>query len=175
MSEDLDQLYRDMVLDHSKRPRNFGRLDDATHVAEGHNRDCGDRLMVYLKVEAGAVAEIRFEGRGCAIDTASASLMTEAVKGKSLEEVRELFDQFHAVMTGPGSPPDGEAAGDATPASLGKLIALCGVRRYPVRVKCATLPWHALRAALDANKANGPAGTGSPAGPVVVSTESAKD
>jgi nitrogen fixation NifU-like protein len=171
MPEDLDQLYRDVVLDHSKRPRNFGRLDDPTHSAEGHNRNCGDRLTVYLKVEAGVLADVRFEGRGCAIDMASASLMTDAVKGKALDEVREWFDRFHAAMTLPHDAPE-SAAGEAGTAELGKLAALGGVRRYPMRVKCATLPWHALRAALDAGAMNGKAESVAPA---VVSTETADE
>ena len=136
---DLADLYRDVIVDHNRRPRNFGRLDSATRSAEGDNPLCGDKLHVFLDVQDDVIRDIRFEGTGCAISTASASLMTEAVKGRSRTEVAELFDSVHRMLT----------RHDATPhAGLGKLAALAGVREYPARVKCASLCWHTLNAAL---------------------------
>ncbi len=138
---DLKELYRDVILDHNKRPRNFGTLVPSDAHAEGHNPLCGDQLTVWLRMKDGAIEDIRFEGKGCAISTASASLMTEAVKGKDKAAIRELYDRIHAVLTQPdAAPPD---------ASLGKLAALAGVREFPARVKCATLCWHTLNAALE--------------------------
>jgi nitrogen fixation NifU-like protein len=143
---DLRELYQEVILDHSRRPRNFGALADGAHAAHGHNPLCGDRLTVYVELAGGTIANARFVGSGCAISTASASLMTEAVRGRSREEAEALFERFHAAVT---------AAPDAEPdlGGLGKLAALAGVREYPVRVKCASLAWHTLRAALGA-KAN---------------------
>jgi len=138
---DLRDLYQETILDHTKRPRNFRRIENATHHADGHNRLCGDRLTVYLRVEDGRVVDASFQGAGCAISTASASLMTEAIKGKTLDEVHALFGRFHDVVAGP----DGAAA--AAP-DLGKLAVFAGVREFPVRVKCATLSWHTVEAAL---------------------------
>jgi nitrogen fixation protein NifU and related proteins len=136
---DLKELYRDVILDHNRRPRNFGHLEDADGRAEGHNPLCGDKLSLFLRMNGERIEDIRFEGRGCAISTASASLMTEAVKGKRRAEVQALFDKVHALLTQP------EGAADD---SLGKLAALSGVREFPARVKCASLCWHTLNAAL---------------------------
>jgi nitrogen fixation protein NifU and related proteins len=136
---DLKELYRDVILDHNRQPRNFGRIEAADGSAEGHNPLCGDRLSLSLRLNGERIEDIRFEGKGCAISTASASLMTEAVKGKDRDAVRELFDKVHALLTQPGVAPD---------RSLGKLAALSGVREFPVRVKCASLCWHTLNAAL---------------------------
>jgi nitrogen fixation NifU-like protein len=137
---ELKDLYRDVILDHNRQPRNFGRLEGADAQAEGHNPLCGDRLSVFLRLEGDRVQDVRFEGKGCAISTASASLMTEAVKGKSRSQIGELFDKIHALLT----------RQDAVPGSdLGKLAALSGVREFPARVKCASLCWHTLNAALE--------------------------
>ena len=139
MSDDLRDLYQEVILDHNKRPRNFGVLEGAPHAA-GHNPMCGDRVSVYVRMEEGRVAETRFTGSGCAISKASASLMTEAVLGRTAEEVRELFGSFQDMVTG-------KADGDDD--ALGKLVVLAGVKEYPSRVKCAMLAWHALQAAID--------------------------
>jgi len=136
---DLKELYRDVILDHNRHPRNFGRLDSADGHAEGHNPLCGDRLSLSVRMNGERIEDIRFEGRGCAISTASASLMTEAVKGRDRAAVRELFDKVHSLLTQPDALADG---------SLGKLAALSGVREFPARVKCASLCWHTLNAAL---------------------------
>ncbi len=137
----LTDLYQEVILDHNKTPRNFGVLPDANRSAVGHNPLCGDQLVLQLKLEDGAIAGIAFQGKGCAISKASASLMTEAVKGKTVEEAERLFQRFHELLTGP---PDVKA--DAR--SLGKLAVFSGVREVPVRVKCATLSWHTLEKAL---------------------------
>jgi len=137
---DLKELYRDVILDHNKRPRNFGKLEPSDAQADGHNPLCGDRLTVFLKMDGNRVEDIRFEGKGCAISTASASLMTEAIKGKDKSQIGGLFDQVHSLLTRQ------DAIADS---SLGKLAALSGVREYPARVKCASLCWHTLNAALD--------------------------
>ncbi len=138
MMTDLQELYQEVILDHNKRPRNFGPLEGATHRAEGFNPLCGDRITVFLDIEAGKVKEVYFQGNGCAISTASASVMTEMVKGRTLEETRELFDKFHNLVTRE----DGETD------DLGKLVVFAGVRAFPIRVKCATRAWHTLQAAL---------------------------
>jgi len=136
---DLKDLYRDVILDHNKRPRNFGQLEHPDAFANGNNPLCGDRLLVTLRMSGDRIEDIRIEGKGCAISTASASLMSEAVKGKDRAAIRRLFDQVHDLLT----------RQDATPsAELGKLAALGGVRDYPARVKCASLCWHTLNAAL---------------------------
>ncbi|MCU0973364.1 MAG: SUF system NifU family Fe-S cluster assembly protein [Burkholderiales bacterium] len=136
---DLRELYQEVIFDHYKRPRNFHRLSGADCFAEGHNPLCGDRITVYLKTNDGVIEDVSFEGSGCAISTASASLMTEVLKGKTLADVERLFEGFHAMVTdGDGSPH----------ADLGKLEVLSGVREFPARVKCATLAWHTLNAAL---------------------------
>lgn len=137
---DLKDLYRDVILDHNKKPRNFGKLEAADAHADGHNPLCGDRLTVFLKMNGERVEDVKFEGKGCAISTASASLMTEAVKGKERAVIGELFGKIHSLLT------QQEAVADP---SLGKLAALSGVREYPSRVKCASLCWHTLNAALD--------------------------
>jgi nitrogen fixation NifU-like protein len=137
---DLKDLYRDVILDHNKQPRNFGQLEAATAHADGHNPLCGDRLSVFVKMSGDRVEDVRFEGRGCAISTASASLMTEAIKGKDKATIGALFHKVHTLLT----------QQDAVPgAELGKLAALSGVREFPSRVKCASLCWHTLNAALD--------------------------
>jgi len=134
----IDDLYQETILDHSKRPRNHHSMDDANRKAEGYNPLCGDKLKLYLKLEGDVVQDASFEGAGCAISTASASLMTESLKGKTREEALKLLDKFHDLLT------------TDTPASrdLGKLVVFCGVRDYPARVKCATLAWHTLKSAL---------------------------
>lgn len=142
MSE-LDELYQEVILDHNRQPRNFRALAGANRRAEGFNPLCGDRVTVYLHVEGDRVQDVSFQGSGCAISTASASLMTERVKGRTRAEADAVFERFHRVVT--GKP---EAAGGAG-SDLGKLAALGGVRDYPARVKCATLAWHTLRAALE--------------------------
>ncbi len=136
---DLADLYRDVIVDHNRAPRNFGRLATANHSADGYNPLCGDRLRVFLEITDGIVRDIRFEGSGCAISTASASLMSEAVKGRSRAEVAALFAGVHRMLTHPVA---------AAETELGKLAALAGVREFPMRVKCASLCWHTLNAAL---------------------------
>ena len=135
----LADLYRDVIVDHNRRPRNFGRLDQASHVAEGNNPLCGDKLHVFLDIIDDVIRDIRFEGAGCAISTASASLMSEAVKGRSRGEVAGLFGSVHQMLTRHDALPD---------PGLGKLAALGGVRAFPARVKCASLCWHTLNAAF---------------------------
>jgi nitrogen fixation NifU-like protein len=137
---DLKELYRDVILDHNRNPRNFGRLEPADAHADGHNPLCGDRLTVSLRMNGDLIEDVRFDGKGCAISTASASMMTEAVKGKSKGAVAELFGRVHSILT------QHDAASDP---AIGKLAALSGVREFPARVKCATLCWHTLNAALD--------------------------
>jgi nitrogen fixation NifU-like protein len=137
---DLKELYRDVILDHNRRPRNFGRIEPSDSHAEGHNPLCGDRLTVWLRLKDDRIEDIRFEGKGCAISTASASLMTEAVKGKDRATVQSLYGRIHSLLTQQGAVPD---------TSLGKLAALSGVREFPARVKCASLCWHTLNAALE--------------------------
>ena len=137
---DLKELYRDVILDHNKRPRNFGRIEPSDTHAEGHNPLCGDRLTVWLRLKDDRIDDIRFEGKGCAISTASASLMTEAVKGKDRATVQSLYGRIHSLLT------QQDAVADT---SLGKLAALSGVREFPARVKCASLCWHTLNAALE--------------------------
>ena len=139
---DLMDLYQEVILDHNKRPRNYGKPESCDHTADGHNPLCGDRLTLYLVTDGDRVVDIHFEGSGCAISTASASLMTETVKGKTLAEVERLFDGFHELLTG-----DPSVVAKAAP-ELGKLAVFEGVREFPVRVKCATLSWHTLQAAL---------------------------
>ena len=139
--DELRELYQSLILDHNKRPRNFRRPSGATREAHGHNPLCGDRIDVFAEVEDGVLRDVGFEGSGCAISKASASLMTEAVKGRKLADVERLFEGFHRLVTSDAQgPPDG--------ALLGKLAVFSGVREFPVRVKCATLAWHTLRAAL---------------------------
>ena len=142
---DLKDLYRDVIVDHNRNPRNFGKLEPADAHADGYNPLCGDQLSLYVALEGERLREVKFEGKGCAISIASASLLTEAVKGKSRSEVRQLFDTVHALLTRQDAQPD---------ASLGKLTALSGVREFPARVKCASLCWHTLNAALERHGAS---------------------
>lgn len=135
---DLRELYQEVIFDHNRQPRNFHPMPEANHHADGHNPLCGDQLTVYLRVEDGVVADVSFVGHGCAISTASASLMTEAVKGRPVQEVEALFQDFHAMLTGPDHPGR----------DFGKLEVLSGVKEFPARVKCATLAWHTLHNAL---------------------------
>jgi nitrogen fixation protein NifU and related proteins len=144
VSDDLRELYQDIILDHGRHPRNFHALDKPTHLARGHNPLCGDRVTVYLAVDGDKIADVSFEGRGCAISTASSSLMTEVLKGKTIGEARRLFAEFHARVTG-GAP---EGLPEALEEDAERLEPLTGVKAYPARVKCATLPWHAFEAAL---------------------------
>ncbi len=140
--QELRELYQSVILDHNRRPRNFERPEGANREAHGHNPLCGDRIDVFARIEGAVLRDVGFEGSGCAISKASASLMTEAVKGKPIAEVERLFEGFHRVVTS-----DARAQVDA--AQLGKLGVLAGVREFPMRVKCATLAWHTLRAALE--------------------------
>src|SRR5215467_4774320 len=134
----VHDLYQETILDHSKRPRNYHKMDDATRQAEGYNPLCGDKLKLYLKLEGDIVKDASFVGAGCAISTSSASLMTESVKGKTREEALKLLEKFHELLT----------TDVAVSKDLGKLVVFCGVRDYPARVKCATLAWHTLKNAL---------------------------
>jgi|TARA_B100000470_G_scaffold128477_1_gene99427 nitrogen fixation NifU-like protein len=140
MSE-LRDLYQEVILDHNKHPHNFGELAGADRHADGFNPLCGDKLAVYVNLDGDMITDVRFEGSGCAISKASASLMTDSVKGKTLVETRELFDRFLNLVT------DGDVADDGE--ALGKLAVFAGVRDYPTRVKCASLAWHTLRAAVE--------------------------
>jgi nitrogen fixation NifU-like protein len=136
---DLDELYQSVILDHNKTPRNFRKLDHATNHAEGRNPLCGDQFDIWLTLDGEVIAEVTFLGQGCAISKASASMMTQAVKGKTVAEAKELFDKFHDVV-----------AGDSTEKLPAKLEVFRGVRAFPIRIKCATLSWHALKQALGA-------------------------
>lgn len=139
---DLRDLYQEVILDHTKRPRNFRKIENANHQAVGHNPLCGDKVTIYLQLQEGVIKDIGFQGQGCAVSTASASMLTESVKGKTPAEAEALFERFHDLVTGqPETPSEGP--------ELGKLAIFAGVQKYPVRVKCATLPWHTLRAALE--------------------------
>jgi nitrogen fixation protein NifU and related proteins len=140
---DLRELYQEVILDHNKRPRNFGPLADANRRAEGRNPLCGDHLSVQVDVKDGVIENVAFEGAGCAISRASASLMTDAVKGKSVEEAERMFAEFRRMVT--------SDVDEAVEESLGKLAVFCGVREFPARVKCASLAWHTLHAALEAS------------------------
>jgi nitrogen fixation NifU-like protein len=139
---DLRDLYQQVILDHYKQPRNFRRPAGANRQAEGHNPLCGDHITLYLSMDGDVIKDVGFEGAGCAISKASASMMTAALKGKTRAEAEALFEMFHQMLT--GKSPDGGYAG-----GLGKLEVFCGVSEFPVRVKCATLAWHTLRAALE--------------------------
>ncbi len=136
----LNDLYQEVILDHNKRPRNFRTIDGASHHANGFNPLCGDKLSLTLQLDGERIADVAFQGSGCAISKASASLMTDAVKGKSLGEALALFGRFHTMVTTPPAEPV---------ENMGKLSVLAGVREFPVRVKCASLAWHTLKAALD--------------------------
>ena len=138
---DLRELYQQVILDHNKHPRNFGELDGADRHADGYNPLCGDRLVLYMNLEGNVITEVSFVGSGCAISKASASLMTDAVKGKTLAEARRLFDEFHSMIT--------KSETQVNLESLGKLAVFAGVRDYPARIKCASLAWHTLRAVFE--------------------------
>jgi len=140
MSE-LSELYQQVILDHNKKPRNFYKLEAANRTAEGYNPLCGDQLTVYMQLEDGVVRDVSFEGSGCAISKAAASMMTQSVKGKTKEEAETLFNEFHQMVTG-------ALDEEATPNHLGRLTIFAGVRDYPARVKCASLSWHTMHAAL---------------------------
>ncbi|MBI2340216.1 MAG: SUF system NifU family Fe-S cluster assembly protein [Deltaproteobacteria bacterium] len=144
MSElnELNDLYREVILDHARHPRNKGALPSADRKAEGYNPLCGDRVILTVKLDSGVIADVRFEGSGCAISTASASILTETLKGKTEAEFSGLFDKFHTLVTSGGEAP-------ATASEWGKLAVFEGVREFPMRVKCATLSWHTLKAALE--------------------------
>ena len=137
---DLSDLYQEVILDHNRRPRNFHTLAGASHSAEGYNPLCGDRLTLYLKLSGDTIEDVSFEGSGCAISKASASLMTDAVKGRTRAEAQALFERFHRMVTTPPDQPVEE---------MGKLSSLAGVREFPIRVKCASLAWHTLKAAFN--------------------------
>jgi nitrogen fixation NifU-like protein len=141
---DLRELYQEVILDHNRRPRNRGRVNGPTGEAEGHNPLCGDIVHVTLRTEAGRVADVAFEGVGCAVSTASASLMTEAIKGKTIEEAESIFREFQEMVTETGEASEHDELGD--------LQVLAGVRAYPVRIKCATLPWHTFYAAIQGER-----------------------
>ena len=136
----LNELYQEVILDHNKRPRNFRTIASSSHHAEGHNPLCGDRLSLYVQVDGDTIEDVAFQGSGCAISKASASLMTDAVKGQTLTAANDLFERFHQMVT---TPPDQPVE------NMGKLSVLAGVREFPVRVKCASLCWHTLKAALE--------------------------
>ena len=141
MSE-LSELYQQVILDHNKKPRNFHKIESANHTAEGFNPLCGDQLTVYAQLEDDTLKDVSFEGSGCAISKAAASMMTQAVKGKSKQEAEQLFTEFHGMVTG-------ELDEETTSNGLGNLKIFSGVREFPVRVKCASLPWHTMHAALN--------------------------
>jgi nitrogen fixation NifU-like protein len=140
---DLRELYQEVILDHSRSPHNLRAIPHASHRAEGHNPLCGDRTTVFLSVEGDLVRDVSFQGVGCSISTASASLMTDALRGKTLAEAKALFERFHELVTA-----DPSRAAEVAP-ELGKLAAFAGVHEFPLRVKCASLPWHTMRAALE--------------------------
>jgi nitrogen fixation protein NifU and related proteins len=139
---DLRDLYQDVILEHSKTPRNFRVQPTADHRAEGFNPLCGDRFTIYVTLEGDAIKDVSFQGAGCAISKASASMMTQSVKGKTVSEAEQIFERFHEMVTG-------HAQGSAEESGLGKLAVFSGVSEFPVRVKCATLAWHTLHAALE--------------------------
>ena len=147
---DLRELYQDIILDHGRHPRNFRTIEHPTHFAQGYNPLCGDRVMIYLTLDGDRITDLSFQGRGCAISTAAASLMTEILRGKTINDARALFAQFHARVTG-GEPT--EALTEPLADEMERLEPLTGVKAYPARVKCATLSWHALEAALKSGAA----------------------
>ena len=146
---DLSELYQEVILDHNRQPRNYHELPRADRRAEGHNPLCGDRLKLFVVLEGDVLRDIGFIGSGCAISKASASMMTEALKGTTRAQAEGMFRAFHALVTGQEAPDGGAGARDAPGVDLGKLVVFSGVCHFPVRVKCATLAWHTLRAALD--------------------------
>ncbi len=137
----LGDLYQEILLEHNSRPRNFRELDDATARADGFNPLCGDQVSLYLKLEDGTVSDAAFQGSGCAISRASASMLTQSIKGQTVERAREIFEAFHSLLTDPGAEPDYDTLGD--------LETMAGVAEYPARIKCAVLAWHTMRSALD--------------------------
>ncbi|MFP4368111.1 MAG: Fe-S cluster assembly sulfur transfer protein SufU [Candidatus Kapaibacterium sp.] len=137
---ELQELYQQVILDHNKNPRNFGIIDHADHSAKGHNPLCGDQIDVYISMDGDKISEIKFEGAGCAISKASASIMTTILKGKTKEEARKIFEEFHELVTNDNKNPD--------EIDIGKLAVFCGVREFPARVKCASLAWHTMINAL---------------------------
>ena len=141
----LNDLYQEVILDHNKTPRNFRKIDPANRHAEGYNPLCGDKITIYMVLDGDTIKDVSFEGSGCAISKASASMMTDSLKGKTLEQTESLFGLFHKLITGPQAEADESSANP----DLGKLIVFSGVRKFPVRVKCATLAWHTLKAALE--------------------------
>ena len=141
MNTELDELYKQVILDHNKSPRNFGIIENCTHHAEGHNPLCGDQVDITLVLDGNVIKEVNFHGAGCAISKASASIMTTIVKGKTIDETGRLFDDFHRIVTS-------EPGNDSDNINIGKLAVFCGVREFPARVKCASLAWHTLRNAL---------------------------
>lgn len=143
---DLKDLYQEVIIDHNRSPRNFGKLESPTQVAEGYNPLCGDKLNLYLTTEDDLITDVSFDGSGCAISVASASLMTDSLKGKSIKEAEQLFENFHNLIMNEENPEKEQIQ------SLGKLAALAGVKEYPARVKCATLCWHTLHSALQGDK-----------------------
>ena len=157
MSE-LSELYQQVILDHNKKPRNFHKLDGANRTAEGYNPLCGDQLNVYMLLEDEVVKDISFEGQGCAISKAAASMMTQSVKGKTKQDAEILFDEFHRMVTG-------QLDTEATPNHLGRLMIFSGVRDYPARVKCASLSWHTMHAALHGQDTVSTEGNLDPASP----------
>jgi nitrogen fixation NifU-like protein len=142
---ELQELYQQVILDHNKNPRNFGILDTCTHTAEGHNPLCGDHIDLFVEMRDGVIEDVKFKGAGCAISKASASIMTTLLKGKTVEQAKQMFNEFHDLVTSdPNSDPD--------VVNLGKLAVFCGVREFPARVKCASLAWHTLMNALEENE-----------------------
>ena len=144
---DIKDLYQEVIIDHNRSPRNFGKLENPTQVAEGYNPLCGDKLNLYLTTEDDLITDVSFDGSGCAISVASASLMTDSLKGKTIEEAEQLFENFHDLIMKEENPDQEHIQ------SLGKLVALAGVKEYPARVKCATLCWHTLHSALQGDTA----------------------
>lgn len=150
MLDELRDLYQEVILDHGKRPRNFRHPEDANRQAKGHNPMCGDQLTVYLTLDLnGVVQDVAFEGQGCAISVASASMMTEILKGKTVAQAKALFTSFHALCTGDDEEADGHEPVDGLEDDLERLQVMAGVRQFPIRVKCATLAWHTMIAAVD--------------------------
>lgn len=140
--DEIRELYQQVILDHNKDPRNFGKLENATHIAYGHNPLCGDKIDLYLKIENGKIEDVRFNGSGCAISKASSSIMTTILKGKTIEEAKDLFEKFHKAVTS-------DLDDNIDTIDLGKLAVFCGVREFPARIKCASLPWHTMMNALE--------------------------
>ena len=148
MTFELRELYQEVILDHGRAPRNFGKPDRVSHEAHGNNPLCGDKVTIYLQVDDGVVKDIGFEGQGCAISTASTSMMTEVLKGKTLDEAHALFHRFHSLVTGCDESAGGENDPNLDCEALERLSVLSGVREFPMRVKCATLCWHTMEAAV---------------------------